>query len=80
MLTPRTPEEDMGLPLRPGQRVLDLVDGLDGVVIGGRVEHTPPKQVIRVKLDIGPVIERTPDELLAYPAKLAVPLEHFERS
>lgn len=35
---PECVEELIGLALRPGQRVLDLVTGLEGEVISGRRE------------------------------------------
>ena len=73
-------EKDLGLKFPVGTRVLDTATGKEAVVMGGRIEHNPDRQFISVEIgETGQLMERSPEDLHALPAALAVPLEELER-
>lgn len=37
---PPTPEERLGMELKPGARVVDMVTGQEGVIVAGNAAHT----------------------------------------
>jgi hypothetical protein len=75
---PRSVEADRGLVILPGANVLDLETGQGALVTAGRVEHNPPRHILSLTLSDGGRVERTPDQVIALPPGLAVPLDHFE--